>query len=158
MQLQVGDKAPHFCMPIEGNATIALSDLQGKFVVLYFYPKDNTPGCTIEAKNFNKLQADFTLLNAVIVGVSKDDISSHEQFKKKCGLNFILASDRDLHTSMEYGVWVEKSFLGKKYMGIQRTTFLIDRNGNIAFIWPKVSVFKHAQEVLTAIKGVVLSE
>ena len=151
--LKVGDMAPDFSMPIGAEVNIKLSDLHGKFVVLYFYPKDDTPGCTIEANDFNKLKPKFEQLNAVIVGVSKDDLNSHDKFKKKYCLNFDLASDSNSDTCEKYGVWDEKSMFGKKYMGVNRTTFLIDKAGKIAGIWPKVQVGGHAEEVLAKIQG-----
>lgn len=148
MKLKIGDKAPDFAMPTGNNTIISLSNLSGKCVVLYFYPKDDTPGCTIEANDFNKLKPEFEKMNAVIVGVSKDNLNSHENFKNKYCLNFDLASDNNSDTCEKYGVWAEKSMFGKKYMGIERTTFLIDKQGKIAYIWPKVSVANHAEEVL----------
>lgn len=148
MTLKVGDKAPDFSMPTSGNNKISLSDLLGKIVVLYFYPKDDTPGCTIEANSFNKLKSEFEKMNTIIVGVSKDDLNSHAKFKEKYCLNFDLASDNNSDTCEKYGVWAQKSMFGKKYMGIERSTFLIDKQGKIAYIWPKVSVTNHAEEVL----------
>jgi peroxiredoxin Q/BCP len=152
MTLKVGDKAPDFSMPTDGSSNISLSNLLGKFVVLYFYPKDDTPGCTIEANNFNKKKSEFEKMNALIVGVSKDDLNSHKKFKAKYCLDFDLASDNNSDTCEKYGVWVEKSMFGKKYMGVERSTFLIDKQGKIAYIWPKVSVTNHAEEVLEQLK------
>jgi peroxiredoxin Q/BCP len=140
-------------MPIDKGKEIKLSDLKGKFVVLYFYPKDDTPGCTIEANDFNNLKPEFEKLNAIIIGVSKDDLNSHDKFKQKHCLQFNLASDTS-YTCEKYGVWGEKSMYGKKYMGINRVTFLIDKDGWIAHIWPKVSVASHAKEVLDTIKEI----
>ncbi len=151
MTIKIGDKAPDFKMKIGDDKSLALADLNGKNIVLYFYPKDDTPGCTIEAQEFNKLKKDFESLNAIIIGVSKDDIKSHSKFKDKYCLDFDLASD-DNKTCEEYGVWAEKSMYGKTYMGIERTTFLIDKNGSIAHIWNKVSASGHASEVLQTIK------
>lgn len=153
MTLKVGDKAPDFSMPTNGHNKISLSDLLGKFVVLYFYPKDDTPGCTIEANSFNKLKSEFEKMNTIIVGVSKDDLNSHAKFKEKYCLNFDLASDNNSDTCEKYGVWAEKSMFGKKYMGVERSTFLINKQGNIAYIWPKVSVTSHAEEVLQSSKN-----
>lgn len=150
--LKVGDKAPDFSMPTDGSNSISLSGLLGKFVVLYFYPKDDTPGCTVEANNFNKLKSDFEKMNALIIGVSKDDLNSHKKFKDKYCLNFDLASDNNSDTCEKYGVWVEKSMFGKKYMGVERSTFLIDKQGKIAYIWPKVSVTNHAEEVMEQLR------
>lgn len=155
MTLKIGDTAPNFTMPIGENSKINLSDLVGKFVVLYFYPKDDTPGCTIEAGDFNKLKPEFERMNAVIVGVSKDNLDSHNKFKKKYCLDFDLASDSNSDSCEKYGVWVEKSMFGKKYMGVERTTFLIDKKGKIAYIWAKVQVAKHAEEVLNQLRKII---
>ncbi|XVN43200.1 MAG: thioredoxin-dependent thiol peroxidase [Candidatus Rickettsia vulgarisii] len=155
MELKVGDKAPDFVMPTVGNSKISLSDLKGKFVILYFYPKDDTPGCTAEAGSFNRMKPEFQKLNAIIVGVSKDDIDSHDKFKQKYCLEFDLASDSKSDTCEKYGVWGEKSMFGKKYMGIERTTFLIDKEGKIAHIWEKVQVKGHAEDVLKQIQKLV---
>ncbi len=152
--LNIGDKAPGFSMPTtQKGKEIELSDLKGKYVVLYFYPKDDTPGCTIEANDFNNLKSEFEKLNSVIIGISKDDLNSHDKFKQKYCLQFDLATDTS-DTCEKYGVWVEKSMYGKKYMGINRTTFLIDKEGNIVHIWPKVAVSGHAKEVLDKIKEI----
>lgn len=151
-KLAVGDAAPDFSMPVEEGKNIKLSELKGSYVVLYFYPKDDTPGCTIEAQEFNKLNAEFEKLNVVVVGVSKDNLKSHSKFKDKYLLNFKLASDIESNTCEEYGVWVEKTMFLKKYMGINRATFLIDPEGKIAYIWPKVSALGHAGKVLEVIK------
>jgi len=151
--LQVGDKAPDFTIPIGGGVDLSLSDLKGKYIILYFYPKDDTPGCTIEAQDFNRLKPEFEKLKTAIIGVSKDSLGSHDKFKEKYCLNFDLASDIDADTCEKYGVWIEKSMYGKKYMGINRATFLIDFEGKIAHIWPKVSAEGHAQEVLDTVRG-----
>jgi peroxiredoxin Q/BCP len=150
--LNVGDKAPAFNLPTDGAGNVSLAGLKGKNVVLYFYPKDDTPGCTIEAKDFRDLMSEFEKSNTVIIGLSKDDVKSHDKFKEKFCLPFTLASDTDGSTCEAYGVWVEKSMYGKKYMGIERATFLIDAKGSIAHIWPKVKVDGHAKEVLEAAK------
>ncbi len=152
MTLQIGDKAPDFTMHVGEDKKVTLSDLLGKFVILYFYPKDDTPGCTIEAGNFNKLKSEFEKKDAVIIGVSKDNLDSHNKFKQKYCLEFDLASDANSDTCEKYGVWGEKSMFGKKYMGIERVTFLIDKAGKIAHIWPKVEVKNHAEEVLKQIE------
>ena len=120
--------------------------------MIYFYPKDDTPGCTIEAKEFRDRMPDFEKNNAVIIGISKDSVKSHDKFKVKFCLPFILASDEDTKTCEDYGVWVEKSMYGKKYMGIQRDTFLIDAQGKVAKIWEKVKPEGHPEEVLQAVK------
>jgi thioredoxin-dependent peroxiredoxin len=153
MPLQAGDQAPVFSLPGDTGTTLSLNALKGKKVVLYFYPKDDTSGCTLEAKNFNALKADFAAAGAEIIGVSADSVASHDKFKTKYDLGFALASDEKKETVSAYGVWVEKSMYGKKYMGIERSTFLIDTNGKIARIWPKVKVPGHAEEVLAAAKA-----
>jgi peroxiredoxin Q/BCP len=152
--LAIGDKAPAFDLPATGGGgNISLAGLKGKNAVLYFYPKDDTPGCTVEAKDFRDAIKDFDKADTTIIGLSKDDVRSHEDFKEKFCLPFALASDVDGATCVAYGVWAEKSMYGKKYMGIERTTFLIDKQGRIARIWPKVKVEGHAKEVLEAAKG-----
>lgn len=148
----IGDTAPDFYLPTDGSGNIKLAELKGKNVVLYFYPKDDTPGCTIEAKDFRDMKDDFAAANTEIVGISKDSESKHCKFIEKHSLNFTLASDENGSTCEDYGVWVEKNMYGKKYMGIQRATFLIDADGKIAKIWPKVKVDGHAAEVLESAK------
>lgn len=143
-------ESPGFCPPRDGSGTISLKDFAGRKLVLYFYPKDDTSGCTLEAKNFNAMKADFAAAGAEIVGVSADSVASHDKFKAKYGLDFALASDESKAMLEAYGVWVEKSMYGKKYMGIERTTVLIDATGAIARIWSKVKVPGHAEEVLAA--------
>ncbi len=151
--LAAGDKAPDFDMPADSGHNVKLADYLGKKnVVLYFYPRDDTPGCTVEAKDFRDLVKDFAFEDTVVIGVSKDDIKSHCKFRDKYELSFALASDKDGDVTERYGAWVEKSMYGKKYMGIQRATFLIGMNGKIAAVWPKVSVPGHAKEVLEAAK------
>ena len=153
MALQVGDPAPDFEMPTDDGSSIWLSALRGKKVVLYFYPKDDTPGCTVEACSFRDNLPDFKGVNAEIIGVSRDDGASHQRFRNKFGLNFTLASDTTGKVTEDYGVWTEKSMYGKTFMGIQRATFLIDEKGKIMHIFPKVSVEGHTAEVLAALKG-----
>jgi peroxiredoxin Q/BCP len=153
MALQVGDTAPDFSMPTDDGSSIWLSALRGKKVVLYFYPKDDTPGCTVEACSFRDNLPDFKGINAEIIGVSRDDSASHQRFRNKFGLNFTLASDTTGKVTEDYGVWTEKSMYGKTFMGIQRATFLIDEKGKIMHIFPKVSVEGHTAEVLAALKG-----
>jgi thioredoxin-dependent peroxiredoxin len=148
--LTVGMPAPDFTLPADGGKTLALSELKGKKVVLYFYPKDDTSGCTAEAIAFNGLRRAFEAANTVIVGLSADSVTSHDKFKKKHGLEFALASDEEKTALEAYGVWVEKSMYGKKYMGIERTTVLIGADGRVALVWPKVKVPGHAEEVLAA--------
>lgn len=150
--LTEGMPAPDFTLPTDGNGTLALKDLRGKQVVLYFYPKDDTPGCTTEAKDFARLHDEFTAAGAVILGISKDSVKRHDNFKAKHCLPFTLVSD-DGEITEAYGMWKEKSMYGKKYMGIERSTFLIDAKGTIAKIWPKVKVTGHADEVLKAVKA-----
>jgi thioredoxin-dependent peroxiredoxin len=148
--LQAGDEAPDFSLPGDGGSTISLSALRGKQVVLYFYPKDDTSGCTLEAKDFNDKKAQFAKAGAVIIGVSADSVASHDKFKKKYGLDFALVSDENKAMLESYGVWVEKSMYGKKYMGIERSTFLVDTAGRIRNVWSKVKVPGHVDEVLKA--------
>lgn len=151
--LGIGAKAPAFAMESTAG-TQSLAQYAGKKnVVLYFYPKDDTPGCTTEAKDFRDLSKAFAKADTVVIGVSKDDMKSHEKFCAKFDLDFALASDGDGSVCEAYGVWTEKNMYGKKYMGIQRATFLIDKAGTLAAIWPKVSVTGHAGEVLKAAQG-----
>lgn len=150
--LNVGDIAPDFSLPSDEYEDVMLSSFRGKNVVLYFYPKDDTPGCTIEAKDFSCLADEFTAANTVILGMSKDSPESHEDFRQKYELNFNLISDEEISALQDYGVWGEKSLYGKKYMGIERATFLIDKAGKIKKIWRKVKVQGHAEEVLKAVK------
>jgi peroxiredoxin Q/BCP len=151
MSLEIGDKAPAFDMPTDGGGKVSLNSLKGKPVVLYFYPKDDTSGCTAEACAFRDTLPDFSKLDATVIGVSRDSVESHQKFKEKYRLSFPLASDTDGSVTEAYGVWGEKSMYGRKYMGIERSTFLIDKNGIIRAIWPKVKVPGHAAEVLDAL-------
>lgn len=151
--LSAGMAAPSFSLPGDGGKTRALADFSGKTLVLYFYPKDDTTGCTQEAKDFNALRDDFAKAGAAIMGVSPDSVASHGKFKTKYDLGFELASDESKAMLMAYGVWGEKSMYGRKYMGVERTTFLIDAKGKIARIWNKVKVPGHAEEVLAAAKA-----
>ena len=146
-ELKVGMPAPDFTLPLGTFGTIALSNMRGKPVVLYFYPKDDTPGCTTEACEFRDSLPAFGNYDAAVIGISKDSVESHAGFAKKHGLNFHLASDAHSHTAEDYGVWVRKNMHGHTYMGIERTTFLIDRVGVIRHIWHKVSAAGHAGEV-----------
>ena len=152
-ELKVGDKAPNFKMPTDGDGAVSLADLKGKNVVLYFYPKDDTSGCTKEACGFRDNLPDFKKVKATVIGVSRDSAASHDKFKKKYELPFTLGSDADGKTSGAYGTWVEKSMYGRKYMGMERATFLIDGNGVIRGIWRKVKVPGHVEEVLKAVKA-----
>ncbi len=151
MSLSIGDTAPSFTLPTDEGSSITLSELVGKRVIVYFYPKDATSGCTTEACSFRDEKPKFDKKNVVIIGISKDSIKSHKSFKEKEGLNFILASDETGDVCEKYGVWVEKSMYGKKYFGIDRSTFLIDETGKIAKIWRKVSVPGHIDEILKAV-------
>jgi thioredoxin-dependent peroxiredoxin len=153
MSVEVGDKAPDFTMPTDGNGSIELAKLRGKPVILYFYPKDDTSGCTAEACGFRDSFPDYGKTGAVVVGVSRDSVPSHDRFKKKHGLPFILASDADGKVTEDYGVWVEKSMYGRKYMGIERATFLIDKEGVVRRVWHKVKVGGHVVEVLKAVQA-----
>ncbi|MEQ8441606.1 MAG: thioredoxin-dependent thiol peroxidase [Alphaproteobacteria bacterium] len=153
MSLSEGDMAPDFSMPTDGGGTISLSELAGKPVVLYFYPKDDTPGCTKEACGFRDALPDFTGIGATVIGVSKDKVAKHDKFKAKFDLTFPLGSDEDGAVCEAYGTWIEKSMYGRKYMGIDRATFLIAADGTIARIWRKVKVPGHVDEVLAAAKA-----
>lgn len=151
--LEENSAAPNIELALDDGKIVNLQEFSGKNLVLYFYPKDNTPGCTIEAKDFAVLMPEFTKLNTAIIGISKDNATSHKKFKDKYCLPFPLASDLDGKVCEAYGVWVEKSMYGKKYMGIQRSTFIIDQKGSIKKIWRNVSVTNHAQEVLETIEN-----
>ncbi|MBM3618331.1 MAG: thioredoxin-dependent thiol peroxidase [Alphaproteobacteria bacterium] len=149
--LKTGSKAPAFDLPIDGGKRLTLAELAGKQVVLYFYPKDDTPGCTVEAQDFARLHGEFEKAGAVVLGISKCSVKKHDKFKEKYCLPFPLLSD-DAQVCEAYDVWKEKSMYGKKYMGIERSTFLIDAKGKIAHIWPKVKIEGHAEEVLETIR------
>ena len=153
MALKVGDKAPAFSLPATDGREMDLGALKGRKAVLYFYPKDDTSGCTLEAQNFQALKQDFAATDTQIVGVSPDSLKSHDKFRSKYDLDFPLASDESKSMLEAYGVWAEKSMYGRKYMGVERTTLLIDRDGTIAQIWTKVKVPGHAEEVLAAAKA-----
>jgi len=148
MTLNVGDAAPDFDLPTDGGGQAKLSDFKGRKLVLYFYPKDDTTGCTSEANGFSELAAEFAKAGATVIGVSKDSVKSHDKFKAKYGLDFTLASDVEGKVVEAYGSWVEKSMYGRKYMGIDRSTFLIDKAGVIRRVWRKVKVTGHVAEVL----------
>ena len=153
MTVNPGDTAPDFTMPTDSGGTVTLSGLKGRKVVLYFYPKDDTPGCTKEASGFRDTMPDFSALEAEIIGISKDTVASHDRFKAKHGLNFRLACDADGKVCEDYGVWVEKSMYGRKYMGIELATFLIDGAGVVRRVWRKVTVPGHVEEVLEATRA-----
>jgi thioredoxin-dependent peroxiredoxin len=150
----VGEKAPAFKLPDQNGKSTSLTDFKGKKVVLYFYPKADTPGCTLESKDFGDRMKEFENADTVILGISKDAVKSQKKFEEKYCLPFTLLSDESGSTCEDYGVWVEKSMYGKTYMGIARTTFLIDEDGKVAKVWPKVSVDGHAEEVLIAAKAI----
>ena len=152
MALKIGDKAPSFKLKNQDDKLVSLSDLKGKPVVLYFYPKDDTSGCTKEACNFRDEFPKFGKMKAEIIGVSADSVESHKRFAQKYKLPFNLLSDEKKAVLEKYGVWQEKSMYGKKYMGIVRTTFIIDAKGKISKIFPKVKVENHNQEVMQALK------
>lgn len=145
-----GDKAPDFTMPTDGGGSVSLKELKGKKVILYFYPKDDTPGCTKEAIGFTEQLAAFEKLGAVVIGVSKDPVKKHDKFKDKHDLKIVLASDEETDVVERYGSWVEKSMYGKTYMGIDRSTFLIDEKGVVRKLWRKVKVPGHVDAVLEA--------
>ena len=153
MSLKTGDAAPDFTLPTDGGGTVTLSKLRGRKVILYFYPKDDTSGCTKEACGFRDALPDFSKATATVIGVSRDSVASHDKFKKKYELPFTLAADEDGKVCEAYGVWVEKSMYGRKYMGIERTTLLIDEKGIIRGLWPKVKVTGHVEEVLAAARA-----
>ena len=148
--MDLGDRAPDFDLPTDGGANARLADLKGRKVVVYFYPRDDTPGCTTEAIDFTALKADFAAADTVVIGVSKDTVAAHAKFRAKHGLGVELAADPDGTVIGAYGAWVEKSMYGKKYMGINRATVLIDRDGKVAAHWRKVKVPGHAAAVLAA--------
>jgi thioredoxin-dependent peroxiredoxin len=150
MSIEPGQKAPDFTLPTDGTGTVTLSGLAGKKVVLYFYPKDDTSGCTAEACGFRDSFPDYGKTGAVVIGISKDSVASHDKFKNKHKLPFILASDSTGEVCEKYGAWVEKSMYGRKYMGIDRSTFLIDADGTVRGVWRKVRVPGHVAQVLKA--------
>jgi len=147
IELKVGDLAPEFCLPDKDNKDVCLKDFKGKNVILYFYPKDNTPSCTTEAIGFTSILKDFEKLDAVVIGVSPDSPSSHAKFIEKKNLKVVLLSDEDKEILKVYGAWGLKKFRGKTYQGVIRSTYLIDTSGKIAHAWPKVSVKGHPEDV-----------
>ncbi|OYW54475.1 MAG: thioredoxin-dependent thiol peroxidase [Hyphomicrobium sp. 32-62-53] len=151
--LEEGAKAPDFKLPADDGSEVKLSKLKGQPVVIYFYPKDDTSGCTREAKDFSDLAPAFTKAGAAVYGISPDSVKSHDKFRCKHDLTVRLLSDEEKEVATAYGVWVEKSMYGKKYMGVERSTFLIDAKGKLAKVWRKVSVPGHAEEVLDAVKA-----
>jgi len=151
LKLKEGDKAPDFSADTSGGGRVSLADFKGKNVVFYFYPKDDTPGCTKEACAFRDAYDQFRKKGAVVLGVSIDPVKAHDKFTEKFKLPFVLLSDPDKKIVQDYGVWGEKSFMGRKYMGTHRITFLIGPDGRIRKIWPKVKPDEHADEVLAAL-------
>jgi peroxiredoxin Q/BCP len=152
MDLKPGDKAPDFKLAADGGGNISLSGLRGQPFVLYFYPKDDTTGCTKEAVDFSKNRKNFEKLRVNVVGISKDGVASHDRFKTKYKLKHTLGSDPDIEAAQAYGVWGEKTLYGRKYMGMERATFLIDARGVIREIWRRVKVPGHVEAVLAAAK------
>ncbi|MEE4117857.1 MAG: thioredoxin-dependent thiol peroxidase [Paracoccaceae bacterium] len=151
--IEPGSKAPDFSLPRDGGGEVALSDLAGQTVVLYFYPKDDTSGCTKEAIAFTELMPEFDAAGATVLGVSKDSVKKHDKFRDKHELKVALLSDDESDVCERYGVWAEKSMYGKTYMGIERSTFLIDGEGTVREVWRKVKVPGHAEKVLEAVKA-----
>jgi len=147
IELQVGDNAPEFCLPDKDNKEVCLKDFKGKYVIVYFYPKDNTPGCTTEAIGFTGILPELQKLNADVIGISADSPESHAKFIEKKNLKVTLLSDLDKNVIKSYGKWGKRSFRGKDYMGVARSTFLINPDGKIVYIWSKVSVGRHPKEV-----------
>ncbi|MCH8490157.1 MAG: thioredoxin-dependent thiol peroxidase [Oceanicaulis sp.] len=151
--IKAGDKAPNFTAPADGGREVSLAQFAGKPVVLYFYPKDDTPGCTKQAIGFSELADEFAKAGAVVIGVSKDTAAKHDKFRDKHGLKVILVSDAGGDVCERYGVWVEKSMYGKTYMGIERATFLIGADGAVTRVWRKVKVPGHVEEVLETVRA-----
>ena len=147
--------APAFKLPSTNKKEFSLKDSLGNFVVLYFYPKDDTPGCTIETNDFNKLLPKFKKLNCEIFGISKDNLKSHDKFRDKYKIKFDLLADEEIKVLKKYKVWAKKKFMGREFMGIVRTTFLIDKKGKIIKIWNNVKVKDHAKEVLETLQNIV---
>jgi len=150
--MKINTKAPNFILPSTSKVNYSLKNSLGKYVVIYFYPKDDTPGCTIETNDFNKLISKFKKLECQIYGISKDSLDSHDKFRNKYKINFDLLSDEKIKVLKKYKVWGKKKFMGREFMGIIRTTFLIDKKGKIIKIWNNVKVKDHAKEVLETLK------
>ena len=147
-------KANNFTLPSTDKSNYSLKNSIGNYVVIYFYPKDDTPGCTIETNDFNKLYSKFKKLNCEIYGISKDSIKSHDKFREKYKIKFDLLADEDLKVLKKYKVWGKKKFMGREFMGIKRTTFLIDKKGKILKVWENVKVKDHAKEVLNSLNNI----
>ncbi|HTO31282.1 MAG TPA: peroxiredoxin [Pararhizobium sp.] len=156
--LTEGTIAPDFTLPRDGGETVSLSQFKGKAIVLFFYPKDDTSGCTAESIAFTGLKDEFAAAGAVIIGLSPDSVKKHDKFAKKYDLSVILAADEEKTVVNAYGVWVEKSLYGRKYMGVERTTLLIDAEGVVRRLWEKVKVPGHAEEVLAAVKDLARAD
>ena len=154
MTLKINSKAPRFVIPSTSKDKYSLKESLGKYVVLYFYPKDDTPGCTIETNDFNKLLSKFKKLDCEVYGISKDDLKSHHKFRDKYKIKFDLLADEHVKILKKYKVWGKKKFMGREFMGVIRTTFLIDKNGKILKVWNNVKVKDHAKEVLEALKNI----
>ena len=148
-------KAPNFDLPSTGNKKYSLNDSIGKYLVLYFYPKDDTPGCTIETNEFNKLLSKFKKLDCEVYGISKDSLKSHEKFKGKYKIKFDLLADEELKVVKQFKVWQKKKFMGREFMGVVRTTYLINKKGKILKVWSNVKAKDHAQEVLETLKSII---
>ena len=153
--LKINTKAPNFILPSTSKENYCLKDSIEKYVVIYFYPKDDTPGCTIETNDFNKLFSKFKKLDCEIYGVSKDNLKSHDKFRNKYKIKFDLLADEEIKVLKKYKVWGKKKFMGREFMGVIRTTFLIDKKGKIIKIWDNVKVKDHAQEVLKTLKMLI---
>ena len=153
--MKVNSKAPSFSLPSTSNNEYSLKDSLGKYIVLYFYPKDDTPGCTIETNDFNKLLAKFKKLNCEILGISKDNLKSHNKFRDKYKIKFDLLADEELKVLKKYKVWGKKKFMGREFMGIIRSTYLIDKKGKILKVWDNVKVKDHAKEVLKTLQNII---
>ena len=153
--MKVNSKAPIFKLPSTNKKDYSLKDSIGKYVIIYFYPKDDTPGCTIETNDFNKLLPKFKKLNCEVLGVSKDSLKSHEKFREKYKIKFNLLADEEIKVLKKYKVWGKKKFMGREFMGIIRTTYLIDKKGKIIKVWDNVKVKDHAKEVLETLQNTV---
>ena len=153
MKLKINTKAPNFKLPSTSKDDYSLKDSIGNYVVIYFYPKDDTPGCTIETNDFNKLLSKFKKLECEVYGISKDNLKSHDKFRDKYKIKFDLLADEELTVLKKYKVWGKKKFMGREFMGVLRTTFLIDKKGKIIKIWDNVKVKDHAKEVLETLKN-----
>jgi len=153
-KINIGDDAPDFCLLNQDEEKTCLKDYKDKNIILYFYPKDNTPGCSMEAMMFTKYKPEFEKLNTKIIGISKDSCQSHKKFIEKKNLNLTLISDEDKEIHQKYGVWRMKKFMGKEFLGTIRTTFLIDKNGKIKKIWDNVKVKNHVEDVLEEVKKI----